>query len=189
MNRFSETPRQTILAGAKKIAREKGLGQLNIRDVAKECGISVGSIYNSFQDKNELILGIVSDFWQGFFIDYTNHTQQSNSFYCNLESLYLQLAHYLDEYEADWMTQLSYLGEKSRQVGMQRMEQCFHRVIEDIHQWLNQDPAIPKWDSKDSAINNERLAAYIFDSILSQLRHGEKSPEFLLALLHRVLDK
>lgn len=189
MNRFSETPRQTILAGAKKIAREKGLGQLNIRDVAKECGISVGTIYNSFQDKNELILGIVSDFWQGFFIDYTNHTQQSNSFYCNLENLYLQLAHYLDEYEADWMTQLSYLGEKSRQVGMQRMEQCFHRVIEDIHQWLNQDPAIPKWDSKDSAINNERLAAFIFDSILSQLRHGEKSPEFLLALLHRVLDK
>lgn len=189
MNRFSETPRQTILAGAKKIAREKGLGQLNIRDVAKECGISVGTIYNSFQDKNELILGIVSDFWQGFFIDYTNHTQQSNSFYCNLESLYLQLAHYLDEYEADWMTQLSYLGEKSRQDGMQRMEQCFHRVIEDIHQWLNQDPAISKWDTKDSAINNERLAAFIFDSILSQLRNGQKNPEFLLALLHRVLDK
>lgn len=189
MNRFSETPRQTILAGAKKIAREKGLGQVNIRDVAKECGISVGSIYNSFQDKNELILGIVSDFWQGFFMDYTNHTQQSNSFYCNLENLYLQLARYLDEYEADWMTQLSYLGEKNRQDGMLRMKQCFHRVIEDINQWLNQDPTISKWEPEDSPINSERLAAFILDSILSQLRNGEKNPAFLLALLHRVLDK
>lgn len=42
------TSQEAILGAGKEIVLEYGLQGLNIRDVAKRCGISVGSIYNYF---------------------------------------------------------------------------------------------------------------------------------------------
>jgi AcrR family transcriptional regulator len=51
--------RDQILNAAAKVFGEKGFHPATIRDVAKEAGIADGTIYNYFQNKSALLLGIL----------------------------------------------------------------------------------------------------------------------------------
>lgn len=51
--------RDQILNAAAKVFAEKGFHPATIRDVAKEAGIADGTIYNYFQNKSALLLGIL----------------------------------------------------------------------------------------------------------------------------------
>lgn len=63
MPRRPETSREDILAAATELARKDGLAKLGIRSVAASCGVSVGTIYNYFPDKDALVTGVVGSFW------------------------------------------------------------------------------------------------------------------------------
>ena len=63
------TSRAELLAAAKHIVYQEGLDQLNIRRLAKECGIALGSVYNYFPSKSDLIFGVIEDFWTHMFHD------------------------------------------------------------------------------------------------------------------------
>ncbi len=56
-----------ILKTSKALALKNGVHTLNIRLVAKECNISVGSIYNYFPSKEDLITATVESIWQDIF--------------------------------------------------------------------------------------------------------------------------
>ena len=49
------TSRQALLAASRTVARRQGLGGLSIRAVAAEARVSVGSVYNYFSGKTELL--------------------------------------------------------------------------------------------------------------------------------------
>jgi AcrR family transcriptional regulator len=51
--------RDQILDAAAKVFAEKGFHPATVRDVAKEAGIADGTIYNYFQNKSALLLGIL----------------------------------------------------------------------------------------------------------------------------------
>jgi AcrR family transcriptional regulator len=51
--------RDQILNAAAKVFAERGFHPATIRDVAKEAGIADGTIYNYFQNKSALLLGIL----------------------------------------------------------------------------------------------------------------------------------
>ena len=42
------TSREEIMRVSRKIVSEKGLPELNMRDLAKECGIALGKLYNYY---------------------------------------------------------------------------------------------------------------------------------------------
>ena len=55
--------REKILAYTKKCLFEQGYQAISIRNVAKECKIAVGTIYNYFPDKDTLIASILLEDW------------------------------------------------------------------------------------------------------------------------------
>lgn len=48
-----------ILNASRMLLQKQGWAALNIRTVAKECNISVGSVYNYFQNKSDLIASTI----------------------------------------------------------------------------------------------------------------------------------
>lgn len=58
-----------ILDAAYEIATTKGLGALSIRAVAAACGVAVGTVYNSYPTKSDLVNDVVGRFWQRAFSD------------------------------------------------------------------------------------------------------------------------
>lgn len=56
--------RNQILDAATKVFAEKGFHRATIRDVAQQAGIADGTIYNYFENKTALMLGILHRFNQ-----------------------------------------------------------------------------------------------------------------------------
>lgn len=61
--------KEQILDAAYEIATTKGLGALSIRAVAAACGVAVGTVYNSYPTKSDLVNDVVGRFWQRAFSD------------------------------------------------------------------------------------------------------------------------
>ena len=62
------TSRENILETCKKIVSNKGLTAINMRLVAKECNIALGSIYYYFPSKDDLLIAIIESVWEDIFL-------------------------------------------------------------------------------------------------------------------------
>lgn len=61
------TSREEILRAAGEMVKVvKGDG-VSMRGIARECGIAVGSIYNYFPTKNDLMIAVVVEMWKEIF--------------------------------------------------------------------------------------------------------------------------
>lgn len=67
MGNRSVVSKDQILDAAYDIATTQGLGALSIRAVAAACGVAVGTVYNSYPTKSELINDVVGKFWRQAF--------------------------------------------------------------------------------------------------------------------------
>ena len=61
------TSKEEIIAVCQKIAKERGLEAISIRSVASECGMAVGSVYNYFSSKSELLCAAIENIWKDIF--------------------------------------------------------------------------------------------------------------------------
>ncbi len=61
------TSREQILQVCRELIQQQGWSAVSIRSVAGACGISVGSIYNYFQDKSQLVGATVESVWLDIF--------------------------------------------------------------------------------------------------------------------------
>ncbi len=61
------TSQEAILAMSRKMLREQGWTGVSVRSIAAACGISVGSIYNYFDSKEDLMSAVVESIWREIF--------------------------------------------------------------------------------------------------------------------------
>jgi AcrR family transcriptional regulator len=73
--------RNQILDAATKVFAEKGFSRATIKDVARTAGIADGTIYNYFENKTALMLGI---------LDRLNQTEQRDQDFAEAESINIQ---------------------------------------------------------------------------------------------------
>lgn len=63
MPKIIENVRETILAEARVMLLEKNYAEMNIRDISKRCGIGIGTFYNYFSNKEQLVTEIFRMDW------------------------------------------------------------------------------------------------------------------------------
>lgn len=61
------TSKRDILAKCRTILSQHGIAALNMRTVAKECNIALGSIYYYFSSKDELLIATIASVWDEIF--------------------------------------------------------------------------------------------------------------------------
>ena len=83
------TSRKEILENCQDLVSEKGLTAIDIRTVAAACHVSVGSIYNHFESKDDLIYGVLDYAWEKIFDLGEIDKDKSGSFLNYLEWLFL----------------------------------------------------------------------------------------------------
>ena len=54
------TSKEDILSVSRELAAEKGIQEINMRSVAARCGVAVGSVYNYFSSKNDLMIAVIA---------------------------------------------------------------------------------------------------------------------------------
>jgi len=63
MPKVIENLREKILTEANKQMQEVGYGTMTIQSIAKACGVGVGTVYNYFSSKDEILIACVAAAW------------------------------------------------------------------------------------------------------------------------------
>ena len=123
MGKRSVITSEEILEQAYQLACEQGLRSLSIRSIATACDVSVGTVYNSYASKTELINDVVGMFWQRAFAETmkTLAVHEGNDFIAFCEALSQSLKSALKEFRKDFLSDLSALSEGDRLSAQDRL--------------------------------------------------------------------
>lgn len=107
------TSKEDILKNSRELIREKGWAAVSIRSVASACGVSVGSIYNYYDSKAELISATVESVWCEIF-----HRPQDEAVFQDVQTcvkwMYERMAYGCEQYPGFSHCTLSALCRRTR---------------------------------------------------------------------------
>ena len=107
--------KEELMIKGKDILVHKGYNALNIRDLAKNCNIGIGTFYNYYQNKDELVRGIIKTDWEKIVKEtnlkiYNSDGGFKEKIYIIYDGIYRFLSNYLDTF----MVMVSAGGKKHR---------------------------------------------------------------------------
>ena len=81
MRRKDDTLRETLLDLARSIADSDGIEAVNIRTIAQRAGIAIGTMYNYFSSKEQILLALTEEYWMQTLLEMRSeeHTSELQS--------------------------------------------------------------------------------------------------------------
>lgn len=178
--------KQQILDTAFDIACTSGLSGLSIRGIASACNVAIGTVYNSFPTKNDLINDVVGRFWNEALADRMPSAKAGDDFVAFCQELARQLSEALAKFRTDWLTEIATLDTRDIASARKREESCFAHIREGLAVALEQDPNVAH-DRLQGALASDKLCAFVWDSMLSSIKRGDAGCDTLFTLLRCVL--
>lgn len=179
--------KENILCSAKEIALEQGITKINIRAVAKKSGIAIGSVYNYYPKKDDLLVAVVEDFWSEALekVDFKNIGDKN--FYEKIQEIYDNLYEYFHNFKENWLEQLSLLNEQEKKLGRKKENEYFAKICTMIISLMDSDENISNkvWEG---GITKEKTAEFIFDNMVLMFKKDESDSEFFIAILKKIMS-
>ncbi len=91
-----------IIQTTRKMILEKGYENLNIRDIAKRCGIATGTFYNYFRSKQEIVSSLLDADWKAFRLSILRQTNTDQPPMGQLELMYVNLKEMIADIHSIW---------------------------------------------------------------------------------------
>lgn len=179
------TSKEAILLMSTQIAMETGLSSVNMRTVAKRCGVAVGSVYNYFPSKADLLAATVGMFWKRIFHRITRFEKSQNFMAC-VEALFQTILNGLEEYPSFFSLHSMSFAPEEKEKGRAVMEEYFLHIKQGMLQSLSSDSMV-RTDAFDDQFTPKGYVDFIFDSMISYLMKGKTSCDFLLELIRRTI--
>ena len=185
--KYGQISREQLLQAAKVLVAQEGAQALNIRRLAASCGVSVGSIYNYFPAKSDLVAALIGDFWREA-VHGVPWPLTATKFEDCVEILYERLYDYFQTFEQEWLSQLMAMNQQERKRGKQVEAQQFAHMRQRLLAVLLQDETISSavWDE---TLTPEALVNLDFEQLLTSLRQNQPDVGVLLAVLRRLLHE
>ena len=136
MPRTSATTRTKIVDEAYRHACEGSLAALSVRSVARDCGVSVGTLYNYFPDKAALTAAVIERFWKEVaFADgaascLAYHEGERFVDFCRRVERTFSAA--LADFRTNWLGEMGGLDARSRQRGRATEHAYFDHICTNL---------------------------------------------------------
>lgn len=172
---------ETILESASKIALEQGLNKVNIRAVAKSSNISIGSVYNYYPNKSNLLIAIIEKFWIDAFklIDFSNLIHLD--FYEKITVIYTTLYDHLQGFRKNLLDGMADLNIEEKKMGRKREMEYFSKIEETLNKMLTEK-------NIDNRFTNEKLSKFIMNNMMLMLKNNDKDIDFFISILKKILN-
>ena len=173
--------RQCLLDCARRIECTEGTDALSIRKLASEANIAVGTVYNYFESKQEVLLAMTEEYWREALREMQG-TITGERFCDQICQIYAFLASKLNDCAKMLMMSLR----EDIEGGMERMASMQQTVSRAMVQRLENDPNIRKnlWNER---FTKEAFATFVMDHMLIALRESKTDIDFLVELIERIL--
>ena len=179
------TSKDDILAASREIISREGLPAVSIRSVAAACGVSVGSIYNYFDSKAELVGAAVESVWREIF-----HRGGDGGEFGDIQScivwMYGRMERGCEQYPGFFtLHSLGFMGE-DKSVGKRRMQQTWQHILSGLCSVLKRDTKV-RPDAFNEQFTAEKFAGVLFSLMLSALLRQDYDPSAVLEIVCRTL--
>lgn len=179
------TSKEEILKTSRELIRRQGWSAVSIRSVAAGCGVSVGSIYNYFDSKTDLIGATVESVWCEIF-----HRPEDDAVFQDVQAcvawMYQRMAYGCERYPGFFtLHSLGFLRE-DKTAGKQRMQQTWQHILTGLRSVLKQDVRI-RPDAFTEQFTAEKFADVLFSQMLSALLRQDYDPSAVLEIVRRTL--
>lgn len=180
------TSKEAILKAAKDIAYRDGISKLNIRGVASACGVSVGSIYNYFPTKGDLVVSVIEEFWKNIFERGMCDHHSQVCFIEFFEQIYMRFHDYLKIFKGDMLSQIAILSRVDKEKGKRVESEYLGRIRMVMLHHLENDENINNniWNE---VFTKENFVAFVFQNMMSMLKSNQEDISFFKAILMKLL--
>lgn len=188
MSRIIENPKQLILETAKQIMYKDGYDKLNIRNVAKSCNISIGTIYNYYPTKKELVIDLMSGYWDSMFEIIEVLFSTEKDLYSKLRSFQQELQGFIRKFKEVWLMDKFYSTPNFVESGIQRENVYMKLLIGIVEEMLAKDNTII-----ESRICNrlelEKLSEFILLNLITIIQMPVLNYETFESVLRQLLQR
>jgi AcrR family transcriptional regulator len=179
---------QRILAAANKIFIDKGYRDADMRSIAKEAGIAVGTIYNYYPNKAALYQDILSQQWQDFDRSIERLTEENRPPTEKVGRITDMLFEFVGQHMSMWheivedpnrSSTLRDEGQKAQALAHEQLKTHLRRVFEE----LGSDPA-------DRDVTERHVLTYI--AAVTRIgmwypAENDKNHQYMMALIENML--
>lgn len=179
------TSKEAILKVCRDIVASKGLAAVSMRSVADQSQIALGTLYNYFDNKDELMLATVEEIWKDIFhMDYGCSVEQSFPEYVEyiFECVQKGAEHYPDFFSAHSISIANSKKEKAKST----MENCFKHIKEGLLEALQADSSVSE-DTFLASFEEQEFIDFVLDNLLMLLVQRKKSCRMLVEIIQRTI--
>lgn len=182
----SKISKEQILHTSVLYAKEHGIQNMNIRMISTKCNVSIGSIYNYFPTKGDLIIAVMQEFWSHACTHEDIKDINLKDFFVSYPILYEKIYQYLQMFEGNWLHQSAWIDSDTKEKGSKFEREYFVSIKRMIRLMLDYDETI-SLDVWTSTFNKEAFCDFLFENTLIELNNAHASPKYLLEVLQRLL--
>ncbi len=180
------TSKEEILKASRELVRQNGSSDINIRAVAAACGVSVGSIYNYFSSKMELVSATVEDIWGEIFHSSGGKTEFRDIISC-ISWLYQRMEYGREQYPGFFKLHSMGFMQDERADAKRKMQQAWGHIIGTICHVLKHDTNI-RPQAFDEQLTPEKLANTLFSLMLSAMVRNDYDSSTVLIIVRKILS-
>ena len=179
------TSKDEILKNSRELIQQQGWYAVNISSVAAACGVSVGSIYNYFSSKAELVNATIESIWFEIF-----HKPDDASVFNDTQSciiwLYGQIEYGYKKYPGFFTLHSLGFMDENKFDGKHRMQQTWQHILDELCSVLKKDMKV-RHNAFTDEFTIEKFADMLFSLILSALIRGDYDCTTVLEIIRRTI--
>ena len=172
--------RQKLLSCAHRIECSDGAEALSIRKLAAQAGVSVGTLYNYFESKQDVLLALNEEYWNSALIELQCHIT-ADRFSAQIRQIYGFLCGKMNDCARIFMQSLPESTVEGR-IRMASMQDAFRSVL---LQKIDEDPLI-RTGIWRGGFTKEAFTEFVFSNVITLMRRDGEI-DFLIQIVERVL--
>lgn len=179
------TSKEAILEKSRQLVTTQGWSAVNVRTVAAACGVSVGSIYNYFASKSELVAATVESIWCDIF-HFSEQQAESDSFSGCVRWIFDCIKKGSEKYPGFFASHSMHFLDGGKADGQRLMAQSWEHIQTELFRILKKDKAIRR-DAFNDVLTKQKFVDIVFALIISALIRQNYDDSAILELIRRVI--
>lgn len=175
------TSKEDILSVSKKIVADQGIQEINMRNVAKQCNVAVGSVYNYFPSKNDLMIATIDAIWKEI-IQSISDCNLSFGFLENIENLFNAVKSGGEKYPLFFSIHSMSIAKSGKDKGRETMTQYFESIKSDLLLSLMEDQRIKEEFFSEECTQHDFIE-FVFSNLILLLIQKQESCHVLIEII------
>ncbi len=179
------TSKEAILDKSRHLVATEGWSAVSIRTVAAACGVSVGSIYNYFTSKSELVTATVESIWHDIF-HFSERQSEFDSFTDCVQWIFDSIKTGSETYPGFFSSHSMHFLGSDKTDEKQLMAQSWAHIQAELFRVLEKDKKI-RSGVFDEILTPQKFVDIVFSLIISALIRQNYDDSSVLELIRRII--